>query len=162
MESGLSISAERVQQFLASKGYEFEVKELLSSTKTAQDAADSVGCLVSQIAKSLIFKEKKTDRPILVVASGANRVDLKKIKHATGLKLGRADGNYVKERVGFAIGGIPPAGHKEPLETVLDVDLRQHNLIWAAAGTPFALFQLKSDDLEVLTSGVWVDLTEQK
>ncbi|HDI59972.1 MAG TPA: YbaK/EbsC family protein, partial [Desulfobacteraceae bacterium] len=91
-----------------------------------------------------------------------NRVDLKKIEAATGLKLGRADGNYVKARVGFAIGGVPPAGHNEPLETFLDEDLKRYETIWAAAGTPFALFQLKPDDLAPLTGGRWLDLAERR
>ena len=126
-----------------------------------QEAADIVGCQVAQIAKSLVFREKTTGEPILVVASGANRVDLKKIEAATGLKLGRADGNYVKQQVGFAIGGIPPAGHTRPLETILDPDLQRFDTIWAAAGTPFAVFQLKPADLEPLTHGRWIPLREE-
>ncbi|CAB5080678.1 Uncharacterized protein SCO3165 [Olavius algarvensis associated proteobacterium Delta 3] len=160
MPSKLKESAHRVQEFLHARGFSFEVKELSSSTRTAQEAADSVGCMVGQIAKSLVFKEKKTKRPILVIASGANRVSLAKIKAATGLKLGRADGNFVKENVGYAIGGVPPAGHNEPLETILDPDLKQYDAIWAAAGTPFALFELKPDDLKPMTNGKWIDLAE--
>ena len=153
-------SAKRVQDFLSAKGFSFEVKELSGSTRTAREAADSVGCSVAQIAKSLVFRDKATDMPILVIASGANRVDLRKIKRATGLKLGRADGEFVKARVGFAIGGVPPVGHNEPLQTILDPDLKDHDLIWAAAGTPHALFQLKPSDLEPLTGGTWVELAE--
>jgi prolyl-tRNA editing enzyme YbaK/EbsC (Cys-tRNA(Pro) deacylase) len=95
-----------------------------------------------------------------VIASGSNRVDLAKIKKRTGLKLSKADGKYVKERVGFAIGGIPPAGHTESLETLLDEDLKRYEVIWAAAGTPYAVFQLKPADLEALTNGRWIDLSE--
>lgn len=153
-------SAMRVQEFILSKGFSFEVRELRSSTRTAQEAADSIGCEVAQIAKSLVFREKGTDRPVLVVASGSNRVDVRKIRQATGLDLGKADAAFVKERVGFAIGGIPPAGHAEPLETLLDVDLRRYDVIWAAAGTPFAVFPLKPADLEALTTGRWVGLAE--
>jgi prolyl-tRNA editing enzyme YbaK/EbsC (Cys-tRNA(Pro) deacylase) len=158
MDSELRDSAKRVQDFLAAKGFSFKVRELPGSTRTSQEAAESIGCTVSQIAKSLVFREKQTDLPILVIASGSNRVDLKKVEKATGLKLGRADGNFVKERVGFAIGGVPPAGHNEPLETILDPDLKQYEVIWAAAGTPFAVFQLIPADLEPLTKGRWVDL----
>jgi len=161
MSSPLSDSARRVQEFLASKGFAFQVRELAGSTRTSQEAADSVGCDVGQIAKSLVFKDKKRDRPVLVIASGANRVDLKKIEAATGLKLGRADGNFVKARVGYAIGGVPPAGHSEPLETFLDEDLKRHETIGAAAGTPFALFQLMPGDLDPLTGGRWLDLAER-
>ncbi len=160
MTSELSNSAKRVQDFLSAKGFAFEVKEMPSSTRTAQEAADSIGCDVSQIAKSLVFREKKTDRPILVIASGAHRVDVKKIQHATGLKLGRANADFVKERVGYAIGGVPPVGHSEPLKTILDPTLKEHDVIWAAAGTPFAVFRLTPSDLEVLTDGVWVALAE--
>ena len=161
MTTDLRDSARRVQDFLTQRGFAFEVRELPGSTRTAQEAADSVGCRVAQIAKSLVFREKTTGEPILVVASGANRVDLKKIEAATGLKLGRADGNYVKQQVGFAIGGIPPAGHTRPLETILDPDLQRFDTIWAAAGTPFAVFQLKPADLEPLTHGRWIPLSEQ-
>lgn len=160
MGSKLSDSANRVQDFLLKKGFSFEVKELPSSTRTAQEAADSIGCAVAQIAKSLVFREKESHLPILIIASGSNRVDLAKIETETGLKLGRADGNYVKERTGYAIGGIPPVGHNEPLETILDIDLKQYDVIWAAAGTPFAVFQLKPTDLEPLTNGRWIDLSE--
>jgi prolyl-tRNA editing enzyme YbaK/EbsC (Cys-tRNA(Pro) deacylase) len=149
-----------VQEFLFARGLSFQVHELPGSTRTSQEAADSIGCTVGQIAKSLVFKEKKSDRPVLVIASGANRVDLKRVRRETGLVLGRADGKYVKERVGFAIGGVPPAGHKEPLETILDPDLLNYDTIWAAAGTPCAVFELQAADLEPLTGGTWVNLRE--
>ncbi len=161
MKPALKSSAKRVQEFLAEKGFAFQVKEFPDSTRTAQEAADSIGCHVSQIAKSLVFREKASDRPVLVIASGANRVDVAKIEAATGLKLGRADGTYVKEKVGFAIGGVPPVGHNEPLETLLDPDLKKHDVIWAAAGTPFAVFRLKPEDLEPLTNGRWVELSKE-
>ena len=160
MTSELSTSAKRVQDFLSARGFSFVVRELPGSTRTAQDAADSIGCMVSQIAKSLVFKEKKTDRPILVIASGSNQVDVNKVKQATGLALGKADGKFVKDTVGYAIGGVPPVGHNEPLETLLDVDLLKYETIWAAAGTPFAVFQLKPVDLEPLTKGKWLDLSK--
>ncbi len=160
MDAELSNSAGRVQAFLLEKGFAFEVKELPGSTRTAQEAADSIGCEVSQIAKSLVFREKESGLPILVIASGSNRVDLAKIESLTGFRLGKADGSYVKEKVGYAIGGIPPVGHNEPLETLLDNDLMKYGVIWAAAGTPFAVFQLKPADLQPLTNGRWMDLSE--
>ena len=160
MSSSLRSSAKRVQDFLTARGFAFEVQELPRSTRTAQEAADSVGCAVSQIAKSLVFREKTTDQAVLVIASGSNRVDLCKIEQATGLKLGKANGTFVRETTGFAIGGVPPVGHNEPLQTILDPDLKRHDVIWAAAGTPFAIFQLKPDDLEPLTGGMWVPLAE--
>jgi len=160
MELELSNSAKRVQEFISTRGYTFEVKELPSSTRTAKEAANSIGCTLPQIAKSLVFREKNTDQPILVIASGSNRVDVNKIQQSVGLVLGKADANFVKNRVGYAIGGIPPVGHNEPLETLLDISLKSYTSIWAAAGTPFAVFQLKPDDLESLTKGKWIDLSE--
>ena len=153
-------SAQRVQDFLTAKGFSFDVRELPGSTRTAQEAADSIGCSVAQIAKSLVFRETDTGLPILVIASGANRVDIAKIEKDTGLKLGKADGNFVKNNVGYAIGGIPPVGHTEPLKTILDSDLQNYDVIWAAAGTPFAVFQLQPMDLGPLTNGTWINLSE--
>jgi prolyl-tRNA editing enzyme YbaK/EbsC (Cys-tRNA(Pro) deacylase) len=161
MSTELSSSAQRVQHFLSQQGFACEVRELPGSTRTAQEAADSIGCTVAQIAKSLVFREEQSGRPILVIASGSNRVDLVKIEKATGLKLGKADGRYVRERVGYAIGGIPPVAHNEFLETILDPDLKKYDVLWAAAGTPFAVFQLKPADLEPLTRGRWLDLAER-
>lgn len=158
--SKISPSAARVQEFLRDNGFQYEVLELRESTRTAQEAANSVGCTVSQIAKSLVFKEKTTNTPILIIAAGSNRVNTKKVERATGMKLGRADGNYVKDAVGFAIGGVPPAGHLRPLTTILDPDLKKHETIWAAAGSPQALFEMPSADLERLTGGKWIELAE--
>jgi prolyl-tRNA editing enzyme YbaK/EbsC (Cys-tRNA(Pro) deacylase) len=160
MASELSDSAGRVQQFLQQKGFSFDVKELAASTRSAQEAAESIGCDVAQIAKSLVFRDLQSDEPVLVIASGSNRVDLAKVEKQTGLQLGKADGRYVKEKVGFAIGGIPPAGHAHKLKTLLDRDLQRYEAIWAAAGTPFAVFRLLPADLEPLTEGCWIDLSE--
>ena len=160
MASNLSDSAKRVQDYLLVRGFSFEVKELPGSTRTAQEAADSIGCAVAQIAKSLVFRDEETGLPVLVIASGSNRVDVAKIEKKAGLKLGKADGSFVKEKTGYAIGGIPPVGHNEPLKTILDIDLQKYEVIWAAAGTPFAVFQLKPADLEPLTNGQWIELSE--
>ncbi|OIQ51457.1 Cys-tRNA(Pro)/Cys-tRNA(Cys) deacylase YbaK [Pseudodesulfovibrio hydrargyri] len=162
MAKKLSRSAQRVQDFLSKQGDEFDVKELDSSTRTAADAAGSIGCAVGQIAKSLVFRDGNTDEPVLVVASGANRVDAAKVRLAASLDLRRADGDFVKDRTGFAIGGIPPVAHVTPLRTVLDQDLKQFAEIWAAAGTPHAVFRLTPDRLGALTGGQWIDLREEK
>lgn len=161
MASNLSESPKRVQEFMTGRGFTFEVKELPGSTRTAQEAAESIGCSISQIAKSLVFRDMETDLPVLVIASGSNRVDVGKIEKTTGLRLGKADGKYVKERVGYAIGGVPPVAHNEPLLTLLDPDLKDYDTIWAAAGSPNAVFQLKPTDLETLTNGKWVDMKER-
>jgi prolyl-tRNA editing enzyme YbaK/EbsC (Cys-tRNA(Pro) deacylase) len=156
----LSRKAEKVQEYIRNKGFEFMVKELPDSTRTAKDAAKAIGCEVAQIAKSLIFMDEDANIPVLVIASGTNRVNLEKIKQATGRTLSQADGKAVKERIGFAIGGVPPVGHDEKLLTLLDPDLKRYDRIWAAAGTPNAVFELKPDDLGILTDGLWVDLSQ--
>lgn len=156
----LSKSAQRVQEYLSRQDGTYEVRELSSSTRTAQDAADSVGCEVGQIAKSLVFAEAGTGELVLVIASGANRVDVGKIEASEALRLRRADGNAVKKATGFAIGGIPPVGHDRPLTTLLDRDLKRYETIWAAAGTPHAVFRLTPEKLERLTGGRWLDLRE--
>jgi len=156
----LQNSAQKVQDFLNSNGYDCTVFELPGSTRTAQEAAEAIGCLVAQIAKSLVFKNRANGEPVLVIASGANRVDIKKIKQSIGLRLGKADGIFVKERTGFAIGGIPPVCHTTSLQTILDPDLKNHEAIWAAAGTPRSLFKLNPLDLEAMTGGIWLDIAE--
>ena len=130
------------------------------STRSAAEAARAVGCEVGQIAKSLVFRDAEADRPVLVVASGANRVDVAKVEASAGLRLERAKGKWVKQRVGFAIGGVAPIAHAEPLLTVLDTDLRRYPRLWAAAGTPFAVFEVTPEALAQLTDGIWLDLAE--
>ncbi len=156
----LSKKAKKVQEFIIDKGLELKVKELPSSTRTAKDAANALGCDVAQIAKSLIFLDEVENNPVLIIASGINRVSLDKIEAALGKKLVQANGKLVKKKVGFAIGGVPPVGHNEKLFTILDPDLKKYDRIWAAAGTPNAVFELKSSQLEALTDGVWISLAE--
>ena len=160
MTSNLSLSAKKVQKFFQQKGFSFEVKEVPNSTRTAQEAADSIGCSVAQIAKSLIFKDMDSSEPILIIASGVNRVSTQKIESAAGLKIKKANAKFVKENTGFAIGGVPPAGHIKRLKTYLDTDLQKYDIIWAAGGTPFAVFKLKPDNLQILTDGQWIELAE--
>lgn len=149
----LSSSAQRVQDFLQKKGLSVTVVELPASTRTAQEAAQAIGCTVGQIVKSLVFQTVTTKRPILVLASGINRVNEKAIEHFLQEKLVKADAQFVRDATGFAIGGIPPVGHKEQIETFIDEDLLTYPEIWAAAGTPFAVFCLPSAKLERLTAG---------
>lgn len=151
--STLKPSAQRVQEALAAHGLGLEVREFPASTRTAEDAAAAIGCTVAQIAKSLIFRGKTSDRPVLVIASGANRVDEKKISALIGEKIGKADAEFVRARTGFAIGGVPPVGHLEAPITVIDRDLLALEEIWAAAGTPNAVFRLTPGDLTALTAG---------
>lgn len=158
MNKELSGNAKKIQNFLIDKGFSCEVKELPDSTRTAEEAARAIGCDVAQIAKSLIFIDKTSGNPILIIASGANQVDLKKIEQAKGLHLIKADGKFVKERVGFAIGGVPPVGHNEKMMTFLDRSLKNYEWIWAAAGTPFAVFRLNSHEIQKMTDGEFIDL----
>ena len=153
MNTLLSSSAQKIQDLLNSLGYRYTVVEHVESTRTAQEAADRAGCQLGQIVKSLIFRGKTSDKPILVLTSGANRVDEKRISEYAGESIGRADAEFVRTVTGFAIGGVPPIGHNEKMETYLDEDFQQYSLVWAAAGTPNAIFELKTEDLQKMTGG---------
>jgi len=149
----LSPSAQKIQDQLNSLGYDYNVIEHAESTRTAQEAADRASCELAQIVKSLIFKGKESGKPILVLTSGANRVDEKRISEYAGEPIGRADADFVRAVTGFAIGGVPPIGHPQNMETYLDEDFLQYETIWAAAGTPKAIFELKTSDLQKMTGG---------
>ncbi len=149
----MSASIQKVKRAIQEKGFDFRVLELPDSTRTAQEAADAIGCSVSEIAKSLIFKGAESGKPILVIASGTNRVDTNKVGNLIGESVKKADADFIRSETGFAIGGIPPVGHLYPLQTLIDKDLLNYDTIWAAAGTPFSVFSLKSKDLTALTGG---------
>jgi len=146
-------SAQKVQDMLDTFGLSLQVIEMPDSTRTAQEAADALGCTIGQIAKSLIFRGVASGNPVLIIASGANRVNEKAVGRLIGEKLQRADADYAQEQTGFAIGGIPPAGHTNPITTYLDEDLLNFDGIWAAAGTPHAVFQLTPENLQTITGG---------
>ena len=160
MSEELKASSAKVQACLSQHGYEFIVQQLPASTRTATEAAKAIGCSVPQIAKSLIFKNAETSEPILVIASGSNMVCTDKIEKAIGLKLSKANAQFVREKIGYAIGGVPPIAHKEKVTTIIDPDLKQYDTLWAAAGTPNSVFELKAGDLESLTGGRWVELAK--
>lgn len=151
--NSLSKSAKLVQEALSQKGLLFKVVELPTSTRTANDAAKTIGCGVAQIIKSLIFCTKETKQPLLVLASGVNRVNEKTIASEVGEQIEKANADFTREVTGFAIGGVPPIGHKQIIKTLIDEDLLKFNELWAAAGTPNAVFNLKSQDLEKITHG---------
>ena len=134
-------------------GLDNEVRELPATTRSAEEAAAAIGCRVEQIAKSLVFKTKGSEKAVLVIASGKNRVDEKKLAVYVGEPIERADADFVRQKTGFAIGGVPPVGHSEKLETFIDEDLLQYEAIWAAAGTPNAVFRLTPADLTKMTNG---------
>jgi len=149
----LSSSAQKVQDALHNLGFALTVIEHAESTRTAEEAAERVGLTLGQIVKSLIFQGKTSGKPILVLTSGANRVDEKRIKTYAGEKIRRADADFVRTVTGYAIGGVPPIAHVQQMETFLDEDLLQYDVIWAAAGTPKAVFELTPDDLQKMTHG---------
>ena len=149
----LSPSAQKVQDKLKSLGFEYKVIEHEGSTRTAQDAANRAGCELGQIVKSLIFKGRESGKPILVLTSGANRVDEKRISEYAGEAITRPDADFVRSVTGFAIGGVPPIGHATPMETYVDEDFLRYRSIWAAAGTPNAIFELLTEDLQKMTDG---------
>jgi prolyl-tRNA editing enzyme YbaK/EbsC (Cys-tRNA(Pro) deacylase) len=154
MTTNFKKSLQRVQDALNERGHkDCTVLELAASTRTAQEAADAIGCTLAQIVKSLIFEGVESGDPILVLASGVNRVNENALAKLAGEPIRRAHPNFVRERTGFAVGGVPPLGHSEPLQPFIDEDLLQFDEIWAAAGTPHAVFKLKAADLESLTNG---------
>jgi prolyl-tRNA editing enzyme YbaK/EbsC (Cys-tRNA(Pro) deacylase) len=154
----LSPSAQRVQDVLRSFGLQCQVIELPASTRTAREAAQAVGCHVGQIVKSIVFKAGITQKPILIVASGSNRVNEQRIAVMISEPVEKADADFIRVHTGFAIGGIPPVGHLEPLKTFLDEDLLQYPEIWAAAGTPHAVFKITPEDLRRITEGQVVNI----
>lgn len=153
MSSQLKDSAQQVQNKLIELGYANKVIELPDSTRTAQEAADAIGCEVAHIAKSIIFRLKNNDKPLLVIASGVNKVNEKQINTHLNDSLGKADADFVREHTGFVIGGVPPLGHIESILTFIDEDLLQFREIWAAAGHPRAVFRLTPGELVKMTKG---------
>ena len=149
MKPASAPSALRIQAVLGSR---FTVLEFDAGTRTAGDAAAAVGCTVGQIAKSLVFRSA-SGRSVLVIASGANRVDEHKAAALIGERIGRADADFVREATGFAIGGVPPVGHATQPVVLIDEALMGFDEIWAAAGTPNAVFRLTPADLVGLTQG---------
>lgn len=163
MQTKLAKSAVSVQEALDKLKLECKVLELPSSTRTAIDAASSIGCDIGQIVKSLVFRTKKTGKPVLVLASGPNQVDIKTIEDCVGESITKADADFVREVTGFAIGGIPPVGHKNAIDFIyIDQDLMALDEVWAAAGTPNAVFCIKSQDLFKATDGKLINITEIK
>jgi prolyl-tRNA editing enzyme YbaK/EbsC (Cys-tRNA(Pro) deacylase) len=149
----LSPSARRVQEALHALGFPYDVVESPEPTRTAAEAARLVGCALGQIAKSLVFRGRQTGRPVLVIASGANRVNEWRISVLLKEPLDKAPAKFVREVTGFAIGGVPPVGHARPLETFIDEDLLRYAEVWAAGGTPRALFRVRPPDLVRMTGG---------
>jgi len=159
MPDSSDTSVRKVEKALKSHGLECQVLNMKETTRSAQDAANSLGCRVEQIVKSLVFVTKKTKKPILVLASGANRVNTKKIRNFLSEPITMAAPDLVREKTGFVVGGVPPLGHSSSLETFIDEDLLKYPEIWAAAGSSNTMFKLSPDDLQKITRGQVISVT---
>lgn len=151
-------NARRVQEALAALGSIAEVVVLEQTARSAEEAAESLGVSVAQIAKSLVFEAD--GEPVLVIVSGVNRVCTAKVGSLLGARITRADAEAVRAATGFPIGGIPPVAHATPLRTLVDEDLLAHPEVWAAAGTPHAVFRTTGAELVKLTNGTAADVRD--
>lgn len=159
MSGALSPSARRVQDALAACGLDCRIVEHEASSRTSADAAALLGCSVAQIAKSLVFRRVDAGGgAVLVIASGGNRVDEAKVAAIVGSPVARPDAAYVREVTGYAIGGIPPLGHASPMPVLVDEDLLRHPVVYAAGGTPNALFPVAPADLVRASGGRVADV----
>lgn len=153
-------TAQRTQQMLAAAGLAGAVVEFEQPTRTSAEAATAIGCSVAEIAKSIVFRGKASGQAVLVVASGDNRVCERKVAALVGEKLGRADADFVRAATGYAIGGVAPLGHAQPVRLLLDRDLQRFTRIWAAGGTPYSVFPLTPSELQALTGSDWQDIRQ--
>jgi prolyl-tRNA editing enzyme YbaK/EbsC (Cys-tRNA(Pro) deacylase) len=142
-------------------GPSFTVVEFDESTHTAQEAADAIGCALAQIAKSIIFRGAQSGKAVLVIASGVNKVDEKKIRALLGEKIERASPDFVKEMTGFEVGGVPPLAHAQACTVYLDEDLKNFPTLWAAGGTPNAVFEIGFEDLAARAGAVVADVAKR-
>ena len=157
--SELPASAQKVQAAAHALGLDITVAEMAESTRTAEDAAAACGVTVGQIVKSLVFLGSESGKPYLLLVSGSNRVNEKGVGAHLGEKLKRPDADAVRAVTGYAIGGIPPFGHAAPLATYMDRDLLQYDVIWAAAGTPKAVFRTEPAKLRDAIGAAVIDVT---
>ena len=153
MKDDLSASARKVQQALDILGIQCNVVELSDSTRTAREAAQAVGCEVGQIVKSIVMMTSVSHRAVMVVASGANRINEGRIGEILAEAIEKADADFVRTHTGYAIGGVPPVGLSGQVLTFIDEDLLKYNTVWAAAGTPHAVFEFDPQDLPRMTGG---------
>jgi prolyl-tRNA editing enzyme YbaK/EbsC (Cys-tRNA(Pro) deacylase) len=153
MKDDLSPSARKVQAALNALGMQCSVVELSDSTRTAKDAAQAVSCEVGQIVKSIVMMGRTTHRPVMVVTSGSNRVNEGKIGEILQEPIEKADAEFVRFHTGYAIGGVPPVGLSDEVVTFIDEDLLKYSTVWAAAGTPQAVFEFNPQDLPHMTGG---------
>lgn len=153
-----SASVARVRDALTRAGVDAEIVELPGAARTAQAAADFIGCQLGQIANSLVFRAQASDRAVLVMSSGANRVDTARLSAVVGEAVGKADADFVRRHTGFVIGGVAPVGHLGQVKTFVDRALAAHDVIWAAAGHPHTIFRLTYAELLRITGADAVDV----
>jgi len=153
---GQSHASQRVQDYLNQFDLDLEVKKFPASTRTAQDAADAIGCTIGQIVKSLIFRSD--EKPLLFLVSGDNRLDVSKVSRDLDISIEKANAQFVRDKSGYAIGGVPPVAHSEKMEVYIDRDLLSFEEVWAAAGTPHTVFRLNSNNLTRITDGQIIDV----
>jgi len=151
---------QRVANCLAQFGVDCEIRLLPAAVRTAPLAAAALGCEVGQIANSLIFRDVDRDRAVLIMCAGDRRVDLNKVSALSGIELGKAKADFVRQQTGFAIGGVPPVGHANALLCLLDASLQRHHEIWAAAGTPESVMRMTPAQLQQITGGAWQNLAQ--
>ena len=152
----LSKKSSRVQACLDGFGLQLEVRELSQSTRTAQEAADAVGCELGQIVKSLVFR--CAGKPLLFLVSGKHQLDVARVGEELGLKIEKADADFARETTGFPIGGVSPIAHSHPMDIYMDSELLGYEEVWAAAGMPNAVFRIKSNDLLHITGSRVIDV----
>ena len=150
---------DRVRVALSAAGIDARIEEFPSSTRTAQEAATTVGTSVGQIVKSLVFLADTS--PVLALVSGVNRLDTERLATLTGAVIGKADATTVRQATGYAIGGVPPIGFPAPIPTFIDRDLLQYDVVWAAAGTPRHVFSIAPGELQRITGGRVADLATE-
>jgi len=153
----MSTGQEEFRKKAKSLGLKLEIVSLPQSTRTAAEAAQAVGCQLGQIAKSIVFQSEKGN-PVLVIASGANRIAEEKLEKILGEKIQKADADFVRQETGFVIGGVPPFGHKKKIVTFIDKDLFNFSEIWAAAGDSFSVFKTTASELVKITDGQVVEV----
>jgi prolyl-tRNA editing enzyme YbaK/EbsC (Cys-tRNA(Pro) deacylase) len=153
-------TALRTAELLRDAGVDARVVEFDQPTRTSAEAAVAIGCTVAEIAKSIVFRGAHSGQAVIVVASGDNRVSEAKVAEQVGEPLARADAEFVRAATGYAIGGVAPIGHAQPVKLLLDADLRRFAIVWAAAGTPFSVFPVTPDQLRSLTGAEWADVRQ--
>lgn len=155
----MSKSLTRVRRALEAAGMRVDIREMPGETRTAAQAADAAGCALDQIAKSIILRGQDSGAALLFLTAGGNRVDDRKASAMAGEPLGKADAALIRAQTGFAIGGVAPVGHLNPIRAWIDPRLLEFREVWAAAGTPRHIFPIAPDDLQRLSGAVLAEFT---